>query len=126
VFGGFRPSFGLEYPAWNATNIALVEITPQDGDFIVLESWKGNLKAGEHVIVPQLMPGPHAVPIALYSKLNRPFQPSGEGSLEAIPKQPVGSRMVPFLRRDGRGEGAPSDLSSESPEWQPADVYHNI
>jgi hypothetical protein len=125
MFGGFRPSFGLEYPSWNATNIALVEMTPHDGDFVVLESWKGNLKPSEHINVPQLIPGPHAVPITLYAKQNRPFQPSND-DIEAVPRQPVGSRMVLFLQRGGQGEGTPVAPDSATPEWQPADLFRDI
>src|SRR5579862_5810289 len=84
AFGGFRPSFSLDHCSWNATHIVLAEVTPQDGDFKVIESWKGNLNAGDHVSVPQLAPGPHAIPIALYSNQSRPFQPSGNGDIEDI------------------------------------------
>ena len=125
LFGSFRPSFGLEYPSWNATNIALVEITPHDCDFIVLESWKGNLKPGEHVSVPQLIPGPQAVPIALYAKQNRPFQPSKD-YVEAVPRQAVGSRMVLFLQRARQGKGTPTASDSATAEWQPTDLFRDI
>ena len=118
VFGGFRPSFGLEYPSWNATHIALVEITPHDGDFIVLESWKGDLKAGEHINVPQLIPGPHAVPITPLDKdlLALP--------IETIPKQPPGSRMVLFLMRPVQSTS--NATISKTAEWQPADIFHDM
>jgi hypothetical protein len=71
AFGSFQPSFGLDYCSWNATHIVLAEVTPQDGSFKVIESWKGSLNAGDHVSVSQLEPGPHAIPIALYSNQSR-------------------------------------------------------
>lgn len=54
AFGSFQPSFDLDYCSWNATHIVLAEVTQQDGDFKVIESWKGNLNAGDHVSVSQL------------------------------------------------------------------------
>ena len=44
AFGGFQPSFGLDYSAWSATDIVLADITAQGDDFQVVESWKGDLK----------------------------------------------------------------------------------
>jgi|SRR5580704_8498675 hypothetical protein len=58
VFAGIRPSFALDYCAWHATPVVLVEVTPQDGVFSVVESWKGELQSGEHISVPELKPSP--------------------------------------------------------------------
>jgi hypothetical protein len=127
AFGSFQPSFGLDYCSWNATHIVLADITTQDGGFKVVESWKGNLNAGEHISVPQLEPAPHAIPIPLYSRQTRPYRPSGKGQMEDIPRQPVGSRVVLFLRRDTEVEQTANTVgSTEKSEWQPADFFHEI
>lgn len=128
AFGSFQPSFGLDYCSWNATDIVLAEVTPQDGDFKVIESWKGNLNAGDHVSVPQLEPGPHAIPIALYSNQSRPFQPSGNGHIEDIPRQPVGSHIVLFMQRESEDEPPPNaaNTTGRPPEWEPSDFFHEI
>ena len=127
ALASFQPSFGLDYCSWNATHILLVVVTPQDDDFEVIESWKGSLRAGDHVTVPQLEPSPHAIPIALYSKQSRPYAPSGKEYMEDIPRQPVGSRVVLFLRQDGKVEQAPNAATTaREPGWQPADFFHEI
>jgi len=127
AFAGIRPSFGLDYCSWNATHIVLAVITPQDDDFEVIESWKGNLRAGEHIAVPQLKPGRDAIPIALYSKQRRPYDPSGNDTIEGIPRQPVGSRLVLFLRRDSGVDQAPNAArATTESEWQPADFFHEM
>lgn len=128
AFGGFRPSFSLDYCSWNATHIVLAEVTPQDGDFKVIESWKGNLNVGDHVSVPQLKPGPHAIPIALYSNQSRQFQLSGNGDIEDIPRQPVGSHLVLFMRRESEDERPlnAANTTGRPPEWEPSDLFHEI
>jgi hypothetical protein len=127
AFGGFRPSFGLDYCSWNATHIVLADITSQDDDFKVIESWKGNLNAGDHISVPLLAPAPHAIPIALYSGQRRPYAPSGKGDTEDIPRQRVGSRVVLFLRQDSVVEQTPDAAATTGKsEWQPADFFHEI
>ena len=40
-------SFALDYCSWHATLIVLVEVTPKDAVFSVVESWKGGLQSGE-------------------------------------------------------------------------------
>jgi hypothetical protein len=126
AFDGFRPSFGLDDCSWNATHIVLAEITSQD-DFKVIESWKGNLNAGDHISVPLLAPAPHAIPIALYSGQRRPYAPSGKGYMEDIPRQRVGSRVVLFLRQESEVEQTPNAAATTGmSEWQPADFFHEI
>src|SRR5438105_4811093 len=49
------PSFGLETCAWEATHIILVKAGEKiDGNFEVVESWKGGLRKGDHVLIPEL------------------------------------------------------------------------
>jgi hypothetical protein len=109
---GIRPSFLLDYCSWHATDIVLVEVTPKPGVFRVMELWKGDLKAGLLVTVPELQPPTGATEIAAYSK---EFADTMRGELdEQIPAQPVGSQMVLFLKR------AP-EVSSNL--WKPADIF---
>jgi hypothetical protein len=52
---GIRPSFEMETSTWDATDIVLVTVGDKiDGTFTVLETWKGNLKPGAKVKVPEL------------------------------------------------------------------------
>lgn len=98
--GALRPNFSLDQCSWNATHIVLVQTTTKGGLFSVVESWKGDLKRGDSLEVRELKPDADAVSISSYPK------PS-----EQIPRQPVDSRMVLFLRR-GEQDGATS--------WEPA------
>ena len=127
AFASFQPSFGLDYCSWNATHVVLAVITPQDDDFEVIESWKGNLRPGERITVPQLKPGPDAISVALYSKQRRPYDPSGNDTIEDTPRQPVGSRLVLFLRRNSGVDQAPNAAAATTEsEWQPADFFHEM
>lgn len=49
------PAFSLDYCAWGATHIVVVtEGEKIDGKVRVLESWKGDLKPGEEITIPEL------------------------------------------------------------------------
>ena len=109
TLAGIRPSFSLDHCSWHATNILLVELTPKPGVFRVMESWKGDLEAGNTVVVPDLQPPTGAMDISAYPK---PFDEIQNGGLnEQIPAQPVGSRMVLFLKKE----------VGSSEQWRPAD-----
>lgn len=97
-FAMLRILFSPDRASWAASNIVLVETTPIDGTFAVIESWKGDLSAGSHVVIPDLIPKANALPISAYPKRWTPADRSGV--LEQIPGQPVGSRLVLFLRRN--------------------------
>ena len=97
-FAMLRALFSLDSASWSAPNIVLVETTPIDGTFRVLESWKGDLSAGSHVVIPDLIPKLNALPISAYPNLWAP--PDRSGIAEQIPRQPAGSRLVLFLRRN--------------------------
>lgn len=64
----FRPSFDLDPCSWNATHIVLVQTTANEGVFSVVESWKGDLKPGELLELPEIKPNENAVPISSYPK----------------------------------------------------------
>ena len=127
AFASFRPSFDLDYCSWNATHIVLVATTPQGDVFEVIESWRGNLNAGDHIMVPELEPASNAIPIALYLKQFRPNNPSDSRGIGEIPRQPVGSRMVLFLKQAREvdpASGLPNGIRVH--EWQSADVFHEM
>ena len=76
------------------------------------ESWKGDLEAGSPVVVPELQPPTGALEISAYPKTFDEIQNGGLD--ERIPAQPVGSRMVLFLKKE-------AGVASE--QWRPADFY---
>jgi hypothetical protein len=110
-FCAVRPSFRLDVSAWRATDIVVVTSTPDDGVFEVAESWKGELAAGEKVILPEIRPDRHALPISKYPKSESDMLQAGVS--EQIPRQPVGARMILFLVSPGVPKTwKPSDLMS--------------
>jgi len=127
VFAAIRPSFALDYCSWNATLIALVEATPKDGVFRVVESWKGELQPGALITVPELKPAPGAMPISLYPRKTDFFVPDESGVSEQIPAQPIGSRMVLFLKKEEGSEASPTGTDTQSREkWRSADLFNEM
>lgn len=109
-FAMLRILFSPDRASWAASNIVLVETTPIDGTFAVVESWKGDLRPGSQVVIPDLIPKANALPISAYPKSWTPADRSGVA--EQIPRQPVGSRLVLFLRRN-----KPEAGDVWKPEW---------
>src|SRR5581483_192715 len=120
AFSAIRPSFSLDYSSWHATDVVLVVTTSADGTFDVIESWKGDLHAGERVVIPELRPNANAVPISRYPK-SWPFH--GEVS-EQIPREPVSSRMILFLTR--AGEKITTDGTQKRHRWIPSDLMESM
>jgi hypothetical protein len=79
-----RPSFTLEYSSWHSTDVVVVTATARSGEFEVIESWKGDLRYGDHVVIPELKPNAKAIPVWLYT--DDWFPREGAVSTE-IPKQ---------------------------------------
>jgi len=120
-----RPSFSVDYSSWHATHVALVVTTTTDGSFEVVESWKSDLRVGERLDIPQLSPYRTAVPISQYPK-SWPEVARG-GVSELIPRQPVGSRLVLFLR--SRADGQVPKEGTGEPErhgWESADLMEDM
>lgn len=125
--GNIQASFGLDQSTWNATQIVLVKTTDDDAVFAVLKSWKGELKPGDSLDVPELKPANNAAPISDYPK------PPGSNSQNdlriggQIPRQPVGSQMILFLKRERHGGAAASSMGFETQTgWQPANPYGDM
>lgn len=117
-----RPS--LDYAAWQATDIALVDATSRADVFEVAESWKGDLRPGDRITVPELKPSPNAAPISLYPKNIRFEKTEGGGFSTQIPKLAAGSQMVLFLkRRRGSETSAPATSTNPPAEWQYSTVF---
>ena len=127
AFAAIRPSFALDYCAWHATHVVLVEASPKDSVFVVVESWTGELQPGDHITVPELKPAPGAMPISLYPRRTDFFAPDESGISEQIPRQPVGSRMVLFLKKEEGSEASTPPANTESGEkWRPADFSNQM
>jgi hypothetical protein len=114
-FAGIRPSFGADAEAWRSTDVVMVVTSSVDDAFEVIETWKGDLRAGKRIVVPQLSPAAHAIPISRY-----PGWPDGLTSTVAqqVPREPAGSHMILFLRRNS---SRPAHI-----EWEPANVMDSM
>ncbi len=121
---GFRPSFSLDSCTWDATHIVLVATTSEGDVFIVMESWKGDLKAGDTLRVPELKPDSDALPIPRYPE-GEAFDHTDESGVSGrIPRQPVGSQIVLFLKqRQEKDASSQATNIQASGQWQPASVY---
>src|SRR4051812_5465923 len=106
-----RPSFTGDSDAWRSTDIIVVSITSRDGTFIVDNVWKGDLRPGARIVVPELIPARDAFSVSLYPEFWKNPEGWNSSIAEQIPRQPVGSRLILFLKRK------PSN--SEEPEWEP-------
>jgi len=122
TYASFRPSFDLDYCSWHATDIVLVATMPADSVFEVVESWKGDLRAGDLVTVPELRPAASAVPIPRYPEHADFLNADANEVRTQIPKQEVGSRMVLFLKRRRLSQTSPPGASPVAhSQWQPSD-----
>jgi len=108
VYGRIEPSFRLEESAWQASDVVLLETTVNDAEFIVTESWRGNLRVGELIEVHGLEPQDGAIAIS-----ERTADPYGRLLLPVlaapqVPRQPVGSQLLLLMKRDPpRDRGKP-------------------
>jgi hypothetical protein len=79
--------------------VVLVETTVNDAEFIVIDPWRGNLQGGELILVHGLEPQDGAIAISqLTADPYRPLVPVI--AVPQVPRQPVGSLLLLFLRRD--------------------------
>ena len=125
-FAAIRPSFSLDYCSWHATHIVLVEVTPRDRIFRVIESWKGELQPEELIAVPELTPASGAIPISRYLQRTDVFVPDDVAS-EQIAAQPAGSRMVLFLKSEEDSESSLTrTIAKSGQKWRSADFFNEI
>jgi hypothetical protein len=119
AFPAIRPSFRLDHSSWHATHIVLAITTPQDGTFKVVESWKGDLRVGDRIVIPELRLEPSAVPISRYPK--EWTEAVGGGISEQIPREPAGSSVFLFLKSSADGQ-VPTIKTDERRRWWPSDI----
>ena len=117
AFGGMRPSFLLDHSAWKASHIVIAVTTAKDGTFEVVESLKGDLPVGAHLLIPDLRPLGEAVSIVSYLASSESVLCHPGSHL--VPKQSVGSRVILFLV--GGTHEPPSDGKAEIEGWMPSD-----
>jgi len=125
VDAGIRPSFDLDDCSWKATHVVLVKTTSTDGAFSVVKSWKGDLKPGDSLEVPELKPDKDAVPISSYARPMQ-FHFDSSGVSERIPRQPIGSQMILFLKRRDEGGSTPSPTSVGKVQWESANSWGGV
>jgi hypothetical protein len=114
-FALIRPSFELEACTWEATHIVVVSQTYKtDIDVEVLESWKGDLKKGDFITIPELM---EFIPEQA-RVVHRCFWEDEDASL---PTHVNGQRMVFFLIKENR-EGQAFTWKSAGKAWRSMDV----
>jgi hypothetical protein len=110
-----EPSFRVERATWHATDIVEVVAAEDGGQFTVLETWKGNLRHGDQLQVPELRPEADAV-----APSPRALEDLGHDYCYKIPKQIVGMQLVLFLTRahesaDGKGSTVPLEWNAPGP-----------
>ena len=104
ALAGIRPSFSPEGCSWRATDIVVVTEGSQiDGNFKVLETWKGDLKPGETISVPELAQFKEKEARALYPG------PWVEKEGDGKPRYVSGARMILFLRDANKPQEDPDD-----------------
>lgn len=118
VFAGIRPSFSPEGCSWRATDIVVVtEGSEIDGNFKVLETWKGDLTPGQTISIAELAQFKEKDARSIYSGSKE-----GDGQLQYI----SGERMILFLRDANKPHDDSEDDDSETGEsdtntsrWKP-------
>jgi hypothetical protein len=124
VDAGIRPSFSLEDCSWNATHIVMAQTTADDAVFSVVESWKGDLLPGNSVTVPELKPDKGAVSISTLQTPEKFASQRMRAAVEQIPKQPVGSRMILFLKSANvTGANPRSAENGIATRWEPVPAF---
>lgn len=96
---GIRPSFNVDQCSWYATHIILVQTTAKGSVFSIVESLKGDLRPGDSLELPDLMPKEDAVSIPSNPKPPGYSVEDVSGISEQIPRQPIGSRLILFLKK---------------------------
>jgi len=117
-FAKLRPSFNLDRCTWNATDVVVVtEGEKIDGELEVLEVWKGNLKKGERISVPDLAA---FAPDKEREVAKRRFEEEDRGV-----RRVTCSRMILFLiRQEKKDTGERSEKGKVV--WIPADEWGGL
>ena len=113
----------LDYSSWHSTDVVIVTATARGGEFEVIESWKGDLHSGDHVVVPELKPNAKAIPVWLYP--DDWFPREGAISTE-IPKQVAGSQLLLFLKRMPPIAQTKDGTQRTRPRWMPSSLCDDM
>jgi hypothetical protein len=113
----YRPSFHLEPSAWRASDIVVVtEGHKIDGTVAVVETWKGALRKGETLSIPELT--------QFKDRKLRTVQTSGTPGTKPHEASQIvaGGRMILFLKdksatTESPNKKAPAKWVSASPMW---------
>lgn len=104
---GIRPSFSLDYSAWNATHIVVAtEGEEIDGNFRVLEPIKGDLGFGEIISIPNL---------ADFKSEDSRQVKQWHSAVPMPSKYVTGTRIILFLKQNAK-----------SKVWESADAYNEF
>lgn len=105
-----RTGFDLASYAWNATHIVVVtEGFLLDGKVEVLDCWKGDLKKGEWLTIPELATFAPREARAIENHVNSP------GQLDPHPDHVTGKRIILFLIQEARND---SGNNRPQPIWK--------
>ena len=118
-----RPSFMIDYSSWHSTDVVAVTATARGDEFEVIESWKGDLCSGDHVVIPELKPSANAIPVSLYP--DDWFPREGAVNTE-IPQQLVGSRLLLFLKRTPPTAQTKDGTQRTQPGWMPSSLFNDM
>jgi len=116
--GGIRPSFMLDYSSWYATDIVVVTPLGDDGKFQVLEAWKGDLRPGTIIAIPDLAPDADSVPIDQYPQ--KPYSDDGKISTK-VPVVFPGSKIVLYMKDNSGASGR-----GETSRWTASNLFGDM
>lgn len=118
-FADIGPSFMLDHCTWHASDIVVAtQDAAADGTLTVLDTWKGSLKKGDNLTIPELK--------GYASEVSKPFLGDKEPPTKAV----TGQRMILFLVRATRTSEAASRPRSTptepEPQWESASIFSEM
>jgi hypothetical protein len=123
VRAGIRPSFLLVDCSWSATHVVVVSQGEKlDGNFQVVESWKGDLKKGSRLKIKELA--------AFAPKATRAIEARDKKRNPPPPTHVSGSRMILFLKKNvapaKAREGEKAAGKEGEISWAPAGFFKDV
>ena len=123
TYAKIRPSFGIDDCTWHATHIVVAtEGDKIDGRLTVLESWRGDLRPGDVISIPELT--------SFKPQSSQEIKTDMLGIKSDAPKSYVtGSRMILFLKKKDQSPEKSTNSankSQRSDHWAPASWWQSI